>query len=103
MPLVALFKCAMVTLSSTLRPCAYPEPAPEPNGWFCRKVRKRRFGLDKWPALANNHAALNQSHGIYFNQRQASLFLDLPTNIMAVGCAVRVDLGFYISDSEKLV
>ena len=67
------------------------------------KVRERRFGLDKCQALANNHAALNRNHGIYFNQRQESLFLDLPAKIVAVGCAVRVDLSFHISDAEKLV
>src|SRR6267142_1157798 len=99
MLLVALFKCAMVISSSTPRP--YESPEPEPNRRPGATVRERRFSLDKCRALANNHAAGN--HGIYFNQRQEGLFLDLSANVMAVGRAVRVDPGFHISDAEKLV
>src|SRR6266581_4192816 len=58
MPLVALFKCAMVISSSTLRPYAYPEPEPDQTDGPGTKVRERRFALDKCRTLANNHAAL---------------------------------------------
>ena len=54
-------------------------------------------------ASSDTFRAVASGHGLLVEHSQKDCLLELFTHIVAVGCAVCVDLGFHISDAKIVV